>query len=134
MIRVKWLLSTGSPSVSGSAGVVSRPSALKSPGHQRAFSQGQITEQSAGLTRGHSRAGSRTDFILPAGHRDAPPPPGSAGSLFRPGHKRQASRTESIYTLRPGKTPSIIGRIVNILLRRQVKEMLRSSGVNLVLS
>ena len=115
---------SGGISGAGSANVVSRPSALKStPGHQRAFSQGQITDgpNSGGLSRsGHSRVGSRTDFILPPGHKEpGANAPGSAASLFKPGHKRQASRSESIYTLRQGKKPNLLTRCCNFLLRRQ---------------
>ncbi|XP_065336042.1 phospholipid-transporting ATPase VA isoform X1 [Cloeon dipterum] len=91
----------------GSSGsIASRPSALKK-GHQRAFSHGQIEPGSSGLTRGHARVGSRTEFILPPGHRDEPPPPRPrADSVhFKPGHSRQASRSESIYTLRNQPPP-----------------------------
>lgn len=92
-------------------GPTGRPikSALK--GHQRAFSQGQITD-SPGATntpRGHSRVGSKTDFILPPGHKEenetrefGPSAPSSAAGR---GHSRQASRSESIYTLRRSETP-----------------------------
>ncbi|ALC38973.1 CG33298 [Drosophila busckii] len=97
-------------------GIGGRPikSALK--GHQRAFSQGQITESppgtgSASAGRGHSRVGSKTDFILPPGHKDettrecefAPSAP-TSGTSGR-GHSRQASRSESIYTLRRTEVP-----------------------------
>lgn len=129
----------GGISGAGSAGIVSRPSALKStPGHQRAFSQGQILDgpNSGGLTRsGHSRVGSKTDFILPPGHKESDGggggggggggigggtgTPGSSASLFKPGHKRQASRSESIYTLRQGKKPNLLTRCCNFILRRQ---------------
>lgn len=70
----------------------SRPSALKKPGHQRAFSQGQVIDVQGHSVTGHSRVGSRTDFILPPGHRDDSRPP-MAGKVpsFR-GHSRQASR------------------------------------------
>ncbi|XP_059487582.1 phospholipid-transporting ATPase VA isoform X2 [Neocloeon triangulifer] len=94
----------------GSTGsITSRPSALKK-GHQRAFSHGQIGTNepgSVGLSRGHNRVGSRTEFILPPGHRDEPPPPRPrADSVhFKPGHSRQASRSESIYTLRNQPPP-----------------------------
>lgn len=108
--------------------ITSRPSALKK-GHQRAFSQGQIgtnDSTSAGLSRGHARVGSRTEFILPPGHRDEPPPPRPrADSVhFKPGHSRQASRSESIYTLRNQPPPKwtdkvkilFISRLLSILL------------------
>jgi len=71
-----------------------RPSALKKPGHQRAFSQGQVADvtQSQSVVTGHHRVGSRTDFILPPGHREESRLP-IAGRMpsFR-GHSRQASR------------------------------------------
>lgn len=70
-----------------------RPSALKKPGHQRAFSQGQVVEvQGHATVTGHSRVGSKTDFILPPGHKEDSKPP-TAGKVpsFR-GHSRQASR------------------------------------------
>lgn len=116
----------GGISGTGSVGIVSRPSALKSTsGHQRAFSQGQITDgpNSGSLSRsGHSRVGSRTDFILPPGHKEGGGnQPGSAGSLFKPGHKRQASRSESIYTLRQGIKPNLFTRCFNFLLGRKLE-------------
>ncbi|XP_054265699.1 phospholipid-transporting ATPase VD isoform X2 [Macrosteles quadrilineatus] len=78
-----------------------RPSALKQRGHQRAFSQGMIDTDS-GFIKGHSRVGSKTDFILPPGHRDTEDLP---GATTRKGHSRQASRSESIYTLRNNAPP-----------------------------
>ncbi|XP_017884202.1 probable phospholipid-transporting ATPase VD isoform X1 [Ceratina calcarata] len=83
----------------------SRPSALKKPGHQRAFSQGQVVDVQGHAVTGHSRVGSRTDFILPPGHREDSRPP-TAGKVpsFR-GHSRQASRSESIYTIRRSAEP-----------------------------
>lgn len=83
----------------------SRPSALKKPGHQRAFSQGQVMDVQGHSVMGHSRVGSRTDFILPPGHREDSRPP-TAGKVpsFR-GHSRQASRSESIYTIRRSVEP-----------------------------
>lgn len=69
-----------------------RPSALKKSGHQRAFSQGQMADVPRNVT-GHSRVGSKTDFILPPGHREEPRPSNvtSKAPSFR-GHSRQASR------------------------------------------
>uniref|UniRef100_A0A182W8N0 P-type ATPase N-terminal domain-containing protein n=1 Tax=Anopheles minimus TaxID=112268 RepID=A0A182W8N0_9DIPT len=98
-------------SLVGSGGTAGRPSALKSAvkgGHQRALSQGQIMDAPTIATRGHSRVGSKTDFILPPGHKDQPEqrdaaPPHSANSIK--GHSRQASRSESIYTLRRADKP-----------------------------
>lgn len=81
----------------GSATSAGRPSALKKPGHQRAFSQGQMADVAQGqpAVTGHHRVGSRTDFILPPGHREDGRPP-TAGRMpsFR-GHSRQASRYEA---------------------------------------
>ncbi|XP_066603697.1 phospholipid-transporting ATPase VD [Prorops nasuta] len=81
-----------------------RPSALKKPGHQRAFSQGQVVEVQGQPVTGHSRVGSRTDFILPPGHREEPRPVTAKTPSFR-GHSRQASRSESIYTIRRSAAP-----------------------------
>ncbi|KAF4521459.1 hypothetical protein B566_EDAN001756, partial [Ephemera danica] len=91
------------------AAATTRPSALKK-GHQRAFSHGQIgsagSSGESGVLRGHNRVGSRTEFILPPGHRDEPSRPRTESSiLFKPGHSRQASRSESIYTLRNQAPP-----------------------------
>lgn len=85
-----WLPGASSiPTHPASAGP--RPSALKKPGHQRAFSQGQVVDVQGPVT-GHSRVGSKTDFILPPGHREDPPPPLSAAAGSFRGHSRQASR------------------------------------------
>lgn len=106
-----------------SVGAVGRPSALKqNRGHQRAFSQGQIVEGGTGSAlRGHSRVGSRTDFILPPGHKDSDGTavgPGSAAKpSFRGGHSRQASRSESIYTLRQSGPPSLWTQFQSYILR-----------------
>lgn len=85
----------------GSATSAGRPSALKKPGHQRAFSQGQVADVTQGQSAvtGHHRVGSRTDFILPPGHREEGRPP-TAGRMpsFR-GHSRQASRYEMTYEM-----------------------------------
>ncbi|CAD7086518.1 unnamed protein product [Hermetia illucens] len=90
------------------AGVGPRPLKSAIKGHQRAFSQGQITDAVAPPQRsGHSRVGSKTDFILPPGHKESVenrefgPSVTSAGR----GHSRQASRSESIYTLRRTEIP-----------------------------
>ena len=90
-------------------------------GHTRALSQGQIPAQQVTTTKGHSRTGSRTDFLLPPGHQDRTTTGATAGhhaggkhhrqvsrtlssDLFK-GHSRQASRTESIYTIRQTRIP-----------------------------
>ena len=82
--------------------------------HQRAFSHGQtIDGVTAGNHRGHKRGGSKTDFILPDGHdqrekhREKVKPAVGRTSSFPLGHKRNASRTESIYTIRENKVPLI---------------------------
>ncbi|XP_034945439.1 probable phospholipid-transporting ATPase VA isoform X2 [Chelonus insularis] len=105
--------SPANSSVTLSSGI-SRPSALKKPGHQRALSQGQaaLGDMQPGLQSqvGHSRVGSKTDFILPPGHREGPRPSiAVTGGIKTPsfrGHSRQASRSESIYTIRRGVAPS----------------------------
>ncbi|XP_001603872.2 probable phospholipid-transporting ATPase VA isoform X2 [Nasonia vitripennis] len=97
----------------GAPGPTPRPSALKKPGHQRAFSQGQVVEVQRGQpVSGHSRVGSKTDFILPPGHREEGQSSGGAtaggGAAKAPsfrGHSRQASRSESIYTIRRSAAP-----------------------------
>uniref|UniRef100_A0A1B6DU11 Phospholipid-transporting ATPase n=1 Tax=Clastoptera arizonana TaxID=38151 RepID=A0A1B6DU11_9HEMI len=86
-----------------SVGAIGRPSALKNSGHQRAFSQGMI-ETESGFVKGHNRGGSKTDFILPPGHRDSETVP-SINVIKKSGHSRQASRSESIYTLRHNAPP-----------------------------
>ena len=117
-------------SSSGSASIVGRPSALKGGrGHQRALSQGQIVdgggEGSGALQKGHSRVGSKTDFILPPGHREAEQGEGGsrAGTASTTkagrGHSRQASRSESIYTLRNNVSLPWTRRLLNFLLGRK---------------
>ncbi|XP_014233010.1 probable phospholipid-transporting ATPase VD isoform X2 [Trichogramma pretiosum] len=98
---------TGGPL--SAAGQQVRPSALKKPGHQRAFSQGQVVEvqtESGQKVSGHSRVGSKTDFILPTNHREDAPRPHAANKTSFRGHSRQASRSESIYTIRRTIAPS----------------------------
>lgn len=91
-------LGNSSENYSMSSVAATRPSALKKSGHQRAFSQGQVSSvnQVQSTVVGHSRVGSRTDFILPVGHRDEPRPLiGISGIVKTPsfhGHSRQASR------------------------------------------
>lgn len=108
----------------GSTGVVGRPSALKSGrGHQRALSQGQIPPESgtSGGRSGHSRVGSKTDFILPPGHKDNDVVSNNVPRASTKGHSRQASRSESIYTLRRTAPPSAWRRFLCFLLRRAPK-------------
>ncbi|CAH1400613.1 unnamed protein product [Nezara viridula] len=95
----------------------SRPSALRK-GHQRAFSHGQITSEELGYVKGHNRVSSKTDFILPPGHKEA--------SETRKGHTRQASRTESIYTLRQNYQPSKLDQLINFILRKKTKTELEN--------
>ncbi|KAL3267061.1 hypothetical protein HHI36_011202 [Cryptolaemus montrouzieri] len=96
-----------------------RPSALKgSRGHQRAFSQGQISDSGA-IKPTHSRVGSKTDFILPPGHKEPDNVAAATSRGSAKGHSRQASRTESLYTLRRSEPPSLWERWLCILLRRQ---------------
>ncbi|XP_076176147.1 phospholipid-transporting ATPase VD isoform X2 [Ptiloglossa arizonensis] len=82
-----------------------RPSALKKPGHQRAFSQGQVVDVQGHSVTGHSRVGSRTEFILPPGHREDSRPSTALKTPSHRGHSRQASRSESIYTIRRSAEP-----------------------------
>ncbi|XP_012264528.2 phospholipid-transporting ATPase VD isoform X2 [Athalia rosae] len=100
------VLASGLVAATSSAGATARPSALKKPGHQRAFSQGQVVDvHGPQPVTGHSRVGSKTDFILPPGHREDPrPSTGGKVPSFR-GHSRQASRSESIYTIRRSAAP-----------------------------
>lgn len=76
---------------SNSAGVVGRSALKGARGHQRAFSQGQISD-AGGSKPGHSRVGSKTDFILPPGHKEPEDVPGAAPRSSAKGHSRQASR------------------------------------------
>lgn len=83
-------------------------SAMKG-GHQRALSQGHITDNLGVQRSGHSRVGSRTDFVLPPSHKvenEGREISLSARlSISGRGHSRQASRSESIYTLRRQDLP-----------------------------
>ncbi|XP_076273548.1 phospholipid-transporting ATPase VD isoform X2 [Rhynchophorus ferrugineus] len=108
---------------SNSAGIVGRSALKGSRGHQRAFSQGQISEVSGvgSAKPGHSRVGSKTDFILPPGHKDTDSIEGATSRISAKGHSRQASRSESIYTLRRTAPPSLWRRILYILTRRSPK-------------
>ena len=75
-------------------GAAGRPSALKqNRGHQRAFFQGQIVEGGTGSAlHGHTRVGSRTEFILPLGHRDSDSAAVGSGSATKPGCRGGHSR------------------------------------------
>lgn len=110
-------VSHGGATSFSSAGSVGRPSAIKSSrGHQRAFSQGQISEP--GTSRpGHNRVGSKTEFLLPPGHKE-PDQTTSIAKVSAKGHSRQASRSESIYTLRQSSPPSLWRRFLCFILRQ----------------
>ncbi|CAG7722204.1 unnamed protein product [Allacma fusca] len=91
----------------GSSNVGSQlPSALKK-GHTRAASHGQIVDDpNQSNLKAHSRAPSKTEFILPPGHVERDRVANVApvwGEAHWRGHSRQASRSESIYTLRQSK-------------------------------
>ncbi|XP_066145545.1 phospholipid-transporting ATPase VD isoform X1 [Euwallacea fornicatus] len=109
---------------SSSAGVVGRSALKGSRGHQRAFSQGQISEVAAVESDrpGHSRVGSKTDFILPPEHKDTDGVEGTTSRLSAKGHSRQASRSESIYTLRRSEPPHFLQKIYYRLTRRNLNE------------
>lgn len=96
----------------GSASGALRPS-LKSAmkgGHQRALSQGHIHDAPKS---GHSRVGSKTDFILPPTHKDPDENRESLSAGFSARtHSRQNSRSESIYTLRRQDLPPWWKRIM----------------------
>lgn len=111
-------VSHGGGSLSTSVGTAGRPLKSAMKGHQRALSQGQITDSTvpppAPPRSGHSRVGSKTDFILPPGHKEPLRPsdiPASAISMAQ-GHSRQASRSESIYTLRRAEIPPWWKRLI----------------------
>eukprot|EP00096_Caligus_rogercresseyi_P015122 TRINITY_DN7568_c0_g1_i2.p1 TRINITY_DN7568_c0_g1~~TRINITY_DN7568_c0_g1_i2.p1 ORF type:complete len:1578 (-),score=493.90 TRINITY_DN7568_c0_g1_i2:292-5025(-) len=98
-----------------------RPSALKKPGHRRVFSHGQISFNNKEPEKTHNRNNSKTEFILPPGHEDRERKRSSLtrtgssklhkrtasrtdslgfAASFKAGHSRQASRTDSVYTIR----------------------------------
>lgn len=77
---------------SGSAGVVGRSALKGARGHQRALSQGQISDSGGGPKPGHSRVGSKTDFILPPGYKELENAGVAAPRSSAKGHSRQASR------------------------------------------
>lgn len=95
-------ISHGGGTISGGPLRPSLKSALKG-GHQRALSQGQIQDAPKS---GHSRVGSKTDFILPPTHKDPDESREPSTAIYTGrGHARQASRSESIYTLRRQDLP-----------------------------
>ncbi|XP_063823158.1 phospholipid-transporting ATPase VA [Ostrinia nubilalis] len=111
----------GTPMLAGNP-AAARPLKSALRGHQRALSHGQIGEGGprAASGPGHSRAGSRTDFILPPGHRE----PGPASAQPRAGsvrvhHSRQASRSDSIYTIRRSSEVGPWRRAFFWMIRRQ---------------
>lgn len=111
----------GTPTLAGNP-AAARPLKSALRGHQRALSHGQIGEGGPRPApgSGHSRTGSRTDFILPPGHRE----PAAASTLPRAGsvrahHSRQASRSDSIYTLRRMSVVSPWRRTMLWIMRRQ---------------
>lgn len=99
----------GSVATQTAIGSAGRPLKSAMKGHQRALSQGQISDEVLPTPprSGHSRVGSKTDFILPPGHKEEPVnrDVGTSAASQR-GHSRQASRSESIYTLRRTEMPS----------------------------
>lgn len=97
-------ISHGGGAIGPAPGRPSLKSAMKG-GHQRALSQGQIHDASGIPSRaGHSRVGSKTDFILPPTHKETDETRESS-SVIISRHSRQASRSESIYTLRRQDLP-----------------------------
>jgi phospholipid-translocating ATPase len=82
---------------------VTKSSVLKK-GHTRAASHGQIVEDQPQGLKSHSRTTSKTDFILPLGHKERLNST-TIGDMHWRGHSRQASRSESIYTIRQHKIP-----------------------------
>ncbi|KAG5886182.1 hypothetical protein JTB14_036051 [Gonioctena quinquepunctata] len=113
----------GGISLGGSnSAVVTGRSALKGArGHQRALSQGHIIESGAPKP-GHNRVGSKTDFILPPGHKETDNAIGIATKSSAKGHSRQASTTESIYTLRRSLPPPLWRRILCSIMRQTSKK------------
>ncbi|CAB0019266.1 unnamed protein product [Nesidiocoris tenuis] len=97
---------------------LSRPSALRRT-HQRAASHGQIGAEESGFIKGHNRVSSKTDFILPPGHREEAATAQQHGS--GKGHTRQASRTDSIYTLRQNAPPTWLDMFISFILRKKTK-------------
>ncbi|CAK1544710.1 unnamed protein product [Leptosia nina] len=111
----------GTPMLAGNPALSRPPLKSAMRGHQRALSHGQIGEgPRAASGPGHSRTCSRTDFILPPGHRDGAPASAQPRlSSVRGHHSRQASRSDSIYTLRRASVVPPWRRAVFWLMRRQ---------------
>ncbi|CAH4036100.1 phospholipid-transporting ATPase VD isoform X1 [Pieris brassicae] len=110
----------GTPILAGNPATSRPPLKSAMRGHQRALSHGQIGEGArASSGPGHSRTGSRTEFILPPGHRDAAPVSAQPRLSSVRGHSRQASRSDSIYTLRRASVVPRWQRAVFWLMRRQ---------------
>lgn len=112
----------GTPMLAGNPTTARPPLKSALRGHQRALSHGQIGEGGRPASGpGHSRTGSRTDFILPPGHRE--PTVASAqprlGSIRMQQHSRQASRSDSIYTIRRTSVVSPWRKAAFWLMRRQ---------------
>ncbi|CAF4854088.1 unnamed protein product [Pieris macdunnoughi] len=108
----------GTPILAGNPARPPLKSAMR--GHQRALSHGQIGEGARPSSGpGHSRTGSRTEFILPPGHRDTAPVSAQPRLSSVRGHSRQASRSDSIYTLRRASVVPRWQRAVFWLMRRQ---------------
>ncbi|XP_021953805.2 probable phospholipid-transporting ATPase VD isoform X3 [Folsomia candida] len=84
--------------------VVTKASVLNK-GHTRAASHGQIAEDPPQGLKSHNRAPSKTDFILPPGHKERLNSTTMPKEMHWRGHSRNASRSESIYTLRQQKIP-----------------------------
>lgn len=110
-------ISHGGGALGAPIGSAGRPLRSAMKGHQRALSQGQISDDIAPPTQrsGHSRVGSKTDFILPPSHKEELQNRDlmmtTSASSAR-GHSRQASRSESIYTLRRSEMPSFWKRYI----------------------
>lgn len=65
--------------------------------------------------------GSKTEFILPPGHKETDSTEGATSRLSAKGHSRQASRSESVYTLRRSEQPHFLQKIYYRLTRRTPK-------------
>lgn len=101
----------GGSATSNTIGSTGRPLKSAMKGHQRALSHGQISDENTPAPTpprsGHSRVGSKTDFILPPTHKEEQLHRDllASSSAHSMSHSRQASRSESIYTLRQSEIP-----------------------------